>query len=127
MESDEEFDFGPTEEAEEENRGRNRKKEPKIAGQGGDTSKKGEKAEIKTWSNVVKGLETKDELEIANSGENKSELEMFDSDITNRLRAKQRKGQQKWHQHQNNKEDEKGHISRQADQRVEACRIERVE
>ena len=63
MESDEEFDFGPTEEAEEENRGRNRKKEPKIAGHGGDTTKKGGKAEIKTWSDVVKGLKTEDELQ----------------------------------------------------------------
>ena len=79
VESDEEFDFGPTEEAEEENRGRNRKKEPKIAGQGGDTSKKGGKAKIKTCSDVVKGLETKDELAKANSGENNRESEMFDS------------------------------------------------
>ena len=124
---DEEFIFRPAEEAEEENTSHNRKKETIKAGKGGDTTKKGGKAEKKTWSDVVKGVEIEDELETTNSGENKSELEMFDSDITNRLRAKQRKGQQKWHQHQNNKEDEKGHISRQADQRVEACRIERVE
>ena len=123
MESDEEFDFGPAEEAEEENRGRNRKKESKIARQGGDIAKKGVKAKTKTWSNVLKGLKTEDELKIANSGESAIQskvtdsIEMFDSDITNRLRAKRRKGQQKRRQNRNSKGAEKGHTSRQADRK----------
>ena len=131
MESDEEFDFGPVEEAEEENRGRNRKKEPKTAGQGGDTSKKGGKDKIKTCSDVVKGLETKDELETANSDESGIELEefgsigMFDSEITNRLMAKRRKGRRKSHQQRDSKGVKKGHMSIQADRKGQGVRAKR--
>ena len=97
VELDEKLDFRSAEEAKEENRGRNHKKETKIVGQGGDTAKKGGKAEIKTWYDVIKGLETEDELETTNSGRERSESEIFNSDTTNRLRAKRRKRQRKRH------------------------------
>ena len=59
VESNDEFDFGSTEEAE----GSNRIKKLKPSDQGGDEAKKGKKA--KTWSDVVKGLKIEDELETA--------------------------------------------------------------
>ena len=58
-ESNEEFDFGSDEEAEGGYMGRNIRQEPKSAEQGGDEAKKGEKANTKTWSDVVKGPKTK--------------------------------------------------------------------
>ena len=127
-ETAEEFDFRPAEEAEEENRGRNRKEEPKTAEQRGNTTKKGVKAKTKTWCDVVKGLKIEDELETTNSdvsgigSEVTDSIEMFDSDITNRLRAKRRKGHQKRRQHCYSKRAEKGHISKQADQKGRAVR-----
>ena len=93
MESDEEFHFRSAEKAEEENRDRNRKRETKIARQVGHTTKKGGKVKVKMWLDVVKGLKTEHELEIANSSGNRRESEMFDSDITNQVRAKLRKRQ----------------------------------
>ena len=116
------------EEAEKENRGRNRKEEPKTAEQRGNTTKKGVKAKTKTWFDVVKGLKIEDELETTNSdvsgigSEVTDSIEMFDSDITNRLRAKRRKGHQKRRQHCYSKRAEKGHISKQADQKGRAVR-----
>ena len=68
-ESDEELDFMSAKESKGENRGANCRGEPKTAEQGGDNAKKGEKANRKTWSDVVKGLKTEDELETANSVE----------------------------------------------------------
>ena len=56
---DEEFDFGPAQEAKEKSKGHNRKEEPRIAEVGGDRAKKGIKAKTKTWSNVVRGVKTK--------------------------------------------------------------------
>ena len=61
-ESDDEFNFGSSEEAE----GSSQKKEPKSAKYGGDEANKGEKAKTETWSDVVKGLKTEDELETTN-------------------------------------------------------------
>ena len=99
------------------------KKELKPAKHGGDEANKGEKAKTETWYNVVKAVKTKDELEIANSNEsgNRSEaansVRMFDSGTPNQLKAKRKKGQQKRHQHRDNKGAEKGRTSRQADQK----------
>ena len=46
---------------------------------GGDEANKGEKAKTETWSDVVKGLKTKDELETANSDESGNRSEAADS------------------------------------------------
>ena len=83
----------------------------------------GEKAKTETWSDVVKGLKTKDELETTNSdeSENRSEetesVRMFDSDTLTQPRAKWKRRQQKKRQHRDNKEAEKGHVSKQADRK----------
>ena len=49
------------------------------AEQGGDEAKKGEKAKTKTWSDVVKGLKAKDELETTNLDNSRNESETADS------------------------------------------------
>ena len=75
--SDEEFDFGSVEEVEggsvkeakNSYRGINQSEELESAEEGGDETKKGEKFKTKTWSDVVKGLKTEDELETTNSDE----------------------------------------------------------
>ena len=91
MESDGEFDFEPVEEVEEGSKGCSCKKEARTAKSGGD------KAEIETWSDVVKGLKIEEKLETANSDKSGIEskefdsIEMFDLDMPNRLMAKQRK------------------------------------
>ena len=75
---------------------------------------KGEKAKTETWSDLVKGLKTKDELKIANSNERENQSEKadsvwrFDSEMPNQLKAKPKKGQQKRHQHRDSKEAGKG-------------------
>ena len=68
--SDEEFDFGTTEEAEDGYRGNDQRNEPKLkpTEQGRGKAKKAMKAKTKTWSDVVKGLE-EDESETADSEE----------------------------------------------------------
>ena len=115
VESNDEFDFGSTEEAE----GSNRIKKLKPSDQGGDEAKKGKKA--KTWLDVVKGLKIEYELETTNSDKSRDKLEivdsvwMFDSETPNQLRAKRKKGQQKRRQHRDNKEAGKGRTSIQAD------------
>ena len=68
-ESDEEFDFGSTDEAEDRYGGSYQRNEPKpkTTEQGEDRVKK---AKTKTWSDVVKGLnglKKEDELETTNS------------------------------------------------------------
>ena len=69
--------------------GNSRKKEQKPAEHGGDDANKGKKANTKTWSDMVKGLKTEDELETANSDETKNRSEtadsfhMFDSETPN--------------------------------------------
>ena len=66
--------------------------EPRIA------KSRGDKAEIKTKSVVVKGLKIEDELETAYLDERKIEskefdsIKMFDSDMTNQLKAMRKKG-----------------------------------
>ena len=116
-ESDDEFDFGSAEEAEggsaEESesghKGSNRRKEPKSTKHGGDEAIKGEK--------------TEDELETANSDDNKNHsketesVRMFDSDTLNQPMAKRKRRQQEKHQHHNRKRDGKGRVSRQADRK----------
>ena len=58
----------------------------------------GEKAKTETWSDVVKGLKTKDELETTNSDVNGNRsaaadsVQMFDSETLNQLKAMRRKG-----------------------------------
>ena len=66
-ESGEEFDFRWVEEAESGHGANNRREEPNSVEQGEDGAKKGEKYKTKTWSDVVKGLKTKDKLESTNS------------------------------------------------------------
>ena len=106
-----------TEEADRENRGHNRREKLKTTEQGGD------KAKTKTWFDVVKGLQIDDELETINSDVSGNEsvvtdsIEMFDSDMPNRLRAKRRKEQRKRRQHCHNKGGEKGHMSKQSDRK----------
>ena len=48
--------------------GSNRKKEQKLVEHGEDEANKGEKAITKTWSDMVKGLKTEDELETSKFG-----------------------------------------------------------
>ena len=130
-ESDDDFDFGSTEEAEggsaEEaesgHGGSNRRENPKSAEQGGDEAKKDEEAKTKSWSDVVKGLKTEDELETTNSDEGRNDsrtadlVQTFDSEMPNRLKAKQKKGQRKRRQYLDNKGAEKGRTSRQANRK----------
>ena len=96
-ESDDEFDLGLAEGAKDRSAeesvskrgGSNRKKEQKLVEHGEDEANKGEKAITKTWSDMVKGLKTEDELETANSDETKNRSEtadsfhMFDSETPN--------------------------------------------
>ena len=124
VESNDEFDFGLAEEAEgksaEESKsgrkGNSEKKEPKPTKHGGDEA--------------IKGKKTEDELERANSDEreNRSEeaesVRMFDSDTLNQPRAKRKRRQQKKRQHRDNKGAEKGHVSRQADQKGQSVRTQ---
>ena len=97
-ESDDEFDFGSTEEA----AGNKRRKELKLAEYRGDEANKIE-----------------DELETANSDKSGDELEttdsvrMFDLETMNQLKAKRKKGQQKKRQHRDNKGSRKDRMSRQ--------------
>ena len=75
-----------------------------------------------------KGEKTKDELETTSSDESEKRSEevdsvqMFDSEMPNQLKAKRKKGQQKRHQHRDNKEAGKGRTSRQADQKGRGVR-----
>ena len=108
-ESDEQFDFGSTEEAEAESVEKsesghesiNRRKEPKSVEHGGDEANKGEKAKNKTWFDVIKGLKTEDIFETTNSDESENGLEtedsvhIFDLETPNQLKSMVRKGQQK--------------------------------
>ena len=127
-ESDEEFDFGSTEEAEDEHGGNNQRNESEPAEQGGDEAKKGKKAKNKTWSDVVKGLKIEDKLETTNSYKSGNESEtagsvrMFDSETPNHLEAKQKKWQRKRRQHRGNKGAQKGCTSKQADQKGRGAR-----
>ena len=63
--------------------------------------KKGKKANTKTCSDVVKGLENEDELETTNSDRNGNKSEtadsfgMFDSETLNQLEAERKEGQRK--------------------------------
>ena len=68
-ESDEEFDFGTTEEVDDGYKGSNQRDEPELetTERGAGISKKGRKAGTRTRFDVVKGLKKGDELEIANS------------------------------------------------------------
>ena len=137
-ESDEEFDFGTVEEAEDGYGGRNQREEldlePTEPGGGraakvgrGSRVKKGkddqEKAKTKTWPDVVKGPKIEDELETPNSEKrgNESEttdsVEQFGSEESNHLKAKWTKGQQKRCQHRDNEVAGKGHTSRQTDRK----------
>ena len=59
--------------------GSNRRKKPEPADQGGDETKKDKKAKTKTWSDVVKGLKAKDELETTNLDNSRNESETADS------------------------------------------------
>ena len=83
-ESDEEFDFGTTEEAEDGYGGSDRRKKhgPEPTEKGGDKAKKGKKARTKTWSDVVKGLKTEERSDTTDL------VEHFDSDKLNHLKAK---------------------------------------
>ena len=78
-------------------------------------------AKTETWSDVVKALKTKDELQTTNldESENRSEeadsVQMFDLETPNQLKAKWRKGRWKRYQYRDNKVAEKGRMSRQAD------------
>ena len=98
------------------------------AEQGGDEAKKGEKAKTKTWSDVVKGLKTEDELETTNSDESENELEradsvrLFDLETPNQPKATRRKGQRKRRQYRDNKGVEKGRTSRKADRKGRGAR-----
>ena len=91
------------------------------------------KAKIRTWSDMVKVLKIEDELETTNSNKSGDEseaadsVEQFDSEEPNHLKAKRTKGQRKGRQHHDNKVAGKGRTSNQADRKVEACGIERVE
>ena len=99
----------------------------KPAKHGGDEANNGEKDKTETWSDVVKGLNTKDELETANSDESKNRSEeadsvrMFYSETPNQLMAKRKKGQHKRRQHRHSKGVEKG-MSRQADRKGRGAR-----
>ena len=85
-------------------------------------------AKTETWSDVVKGLKTKDELETTNldESENRSEeadsVQMFDLETPNQLKAKWKKGQHKRRQHCDNKGAGKGHTSRQVDRKGQGAR-----
>ena len=107
-ELDDEFDFGSAEEAEggsaeesgSEQKGSNRRREPKPTKHGGDDAIKGEK--------------TKDKLETTNSDESEDRSEvaesvqMFDSDTLNQPRPKRKRRQQKKRQYR----DIKGKLRR---------------
>ena len=108
-EPEEEFDFRSTKEAEggsakkskSGHEGNSQRKEPKSDEHGADEARKREKAKTKTWSDVVKGLNSEDELEIANSDKSRNGSEtadsvrMFDSETANQLKTMRRKGWQK--------------------------------
>ena len=101
------FNFGSAEEAEggsaeefgSRREGSSRQKEPKPAKHRGDESNKGEKAKTEIWSDVVKGMKTKYELETANSDESRNRSEaadsvcMLGSKMSNQLKAKRKKRQ----------------------------------
>ena len=124
----EETEGGSAEEFENGREGSSRKKEPESAKHGRDEANKGEKAKTETWSDVVKGLKTKDELETANSVDsgNRSEeddsVRMFDSKTPNQLKVKQKKGQQKRREPHNSKGARKGRTSTQADRKGRGAR-----
>ena len=131
-ESDEEFDLGSGEEAEEGYGGRTQRNEPEPTEQWGGKAKKGRKANTRTWADMVKGLK-EEELETSNLdksmnvSETTDSVKKFDSEEPNHLKAKRTKGQRKGRQHHDNKVAGKGRTSNQADRKVEACGIERVE
>ena len=100
-ESDEEFNFGTAEEAEDGYEGSNQRNVPKSKStkQGGGKAKKGRKARTWTYSKVVKSIKIEDKLETANSGKRENELEatnsveQFDSEELNHLKDKRTRGQ----------------------------------
>ena len=77
---------------------------------------------------AIKGEKTEDELETANSDESKNRSEeaesvgMFDLDTLNQPRTKRKRRQQEKRQHRNNRRAEKGHVSRQTDQKGQSAR-----
>ena len=90
-ESDEEFDLGSGEEAEEGYGGRTQRNEPEPTEQWGGKAKKGRKAKIKTLSDVVKGVKTDDESETADA------VVQFDSEKMINYRPSRREGNESRH------------------------------
>ena len=124
-ESEDEFDFRLAEEAE-----HGSAEEESESGHKGSSRKKKLKPTNRGGDEAIKGEKTEDELETANSNEreNRSKeaesVRMFDSDTRNQPRAKRKRGQQKKRQHRDNKGAEKGHVSRQADQKGQSVRTQ---
>ena len=85
------------------------------------------KAKTWTWFDVVKGLKTKDELEIANSDKSWNESEV-ESDLEDPNQLKAKRTRRKWNQRVekrrscNNKGAEMGLLSRQANREGQEAR-----
>ena len=81
-------------------RGRIREEPPKErvgdnSDTGGGEAKKGEKAQTKTWSHVVKVLKIEDELETTNSDKSGNESETPDSETWSQLSISGRQGRER--------------------------------
>ena len=125
-ESDEEFDLGSGEEAEEGYGGRTQRNEPEPTEQGGGKAKKGRKANTRTWADMVKGLK-EEELETSNLdksmnvSETTDSVEQFYSNESNHMKANWTKRQLWMRQHRDNKGADKGLTSKQANQKGSRC------